>query len=329
MPFESTYLRHAYSGFEPSHAFDIVYGASFEHRLLSSQRANMEHERLTLGEIRLEAGRYDFPVVARGSMPRDALCIGFMAEGSDVTRYNTVSIGPDDIQIYPAGVELLYHACASSRWVNFTIPEERLQEAALARTGRPLALPGPAASSVRLRRGGRIALTCLANDAMSIAKSLELTGGITAELATEMCQSLVTGYVDALIGAMPACGAEASVTEQRHHHLIMACERLALSDGTDLTLSEIAKRSGYSPRALQLIFRRSVGMTPGRWFLNVRLNGALRDLLVAGPTCTVSEVAFKWGFRHMSRFSEQYHKVFGELPGRTLSRSRDRPGCGR
>ncbi|WP_144143763.1 helix-turn-helix domain-containing protein [Paraburkholderia sp. BCC1884] len=324
MSFESTYLRHTYSGFEPAQAFNVVYGGSFEHRLLSSKCATMVHQRLTFGEIRLETGCYDFPVIARGSMPRDSICIGFMAEGGDVTRYNTVSIGEEDIQIYPVGVELLYHASASSRWINFTIPEERLQETAVARTGRPLELPGRFASSVRLRAGGRAALTCLADDAMGIARSLEPTGGIAAELATEMCQSMTAGYVDALAAAPPACKSDGSVTEQRHHHLILACERLVMSDEADITLSEIAQRSGYSLRALQLIFRRSVGMTPGRWFLNARLNGALRDLLVAGPTCTVADVAFRWGFRHMSRFSEQYRKVFGELPGRTLSRSRDR-----
>lgn len=50
----------------------------------------------------------------------------FMAEGSEVTRYNTALIGQDEIQIYPAGAELLYHAFASSPWVSFAVPEERL-----------------------------------------------------------------------------------------------------------------------------------------------------------------------------------------------------------
>ncbi|WP_087753514.1 AraC family transcriptional regulator [Paraburkholderia caledonica] len=322
MSFPSSFLKHTYSGFEPSQAFDIVYGGSFEHRLLSSKRANMEHERLTLGEVRLETGCYDFPVVARGSMPRNAMCIGFMAEGSDVTRYNTVAIGQEDVQIYPAGVELLYHALGASRWVNFTVPEEHLQETALARAGRPLELPEFAAISVRLRPGGRAMLTCLANDALGIAKSLEPAGGMAPEFASEMSRSLVAGYVDALVDATPMGQSDSSLAERRHHHLILACERLIVSgEEADIALAEIARRSGYSLRSLELIFRRSVGMTPGRWFMNVRLNGALRDLLVAGPTCTVAEVASRWGFRHMSRFSEQYRKAFGELPSCTLRRT--------
>lgn len=322
MLYQSTYLRHTYSGFEPAQAFDVIYGGSFEHRLLSSQRATMEHQRLTLGGMTLETGCYDFPVVALGSMPRDAICIGFMAEGAEITRYNTASIGQDDIQIYSAGVELLYHASASARWINFTLSEQRLQEVALERTGRPLKLPRPAASSVRLRPGGRAALTCLADDAMHLARSLEPSGGFAPDLASGIGQSLLAGYVDTLCDAQPVHKSKSWSAEQRHHHLIMACERLVLSgEETEFALADIARRSGYSLRSLELIFRRSVGMTPGRWFVNMRLNGALRDLLTPGPTCTVSEVALKWGFRHISRFSAQFRKAFGEMPSETLRRS--------
>lgn len=58
--------------------------------------------------------------------------------------------------------------------------------------------------------------------------------------------------------------------------------------------------------------------------MNARLNGTLRDCLLAGPTCIVAEVASKWGFRHMSRFSEPYRKAFGESPRKILDRSRGR-----
>ncbi|MBF6989606.1 hypothetical protein [Cupriavidus sp. IK-TO18] len=47
-----TYLRHTYSGFEPSQAFDVIYGGRFEHRLLSAQRATMGHQRLVVGNVR-------------------------------------------------------------------------------------------------------------------------------------------------------------------------------------------------------------------------------------------------------------------------------------
>ncbi len=326
MSFQPAYRRHVYVGLEPSQAFDVVYGGSFEHRLLSPSLAAMEHQRLTLGDVRLETGRYDFPIIAQGRMPTNVVCIGFMAEGGDVTRYNTASIGADEIQIYPAGVELLYHAAGSSRWVNFIVPEERLQEAAFAQTGRLLELSRLAAYSVRLRTGGRLALTYLTDDAMNIARRLQPVGGMTCDLAVEIGESLLAAYVNALIDAATIRNAKRLSTERRHYYLITACERLVLSGSeTDVGLAEIARRSGYSLRSLELIFRRGVGMTPGRWFMTARLNGALRDLLTCDQSCTVSDVALKWGFQHMSRFAQYYRKAFGELPSDTLNRPRAGP----
>lgn len=317
-----TYQRVSYSGLDPAQAFDIVYGGHFEHRLLAPGHTTLEHQRLVVDGLRLETGCYDFPVIARGAMPCEVVCIGLMADGAEVTRYNTASIAPDEIQIYPQGVDLLYHTTAASRWINFTIPEAQLQQVALARSGRPLRLPRRDAVSVQLRRGGRRRLTQLADDALALGRALG-SSGIGAGLAAAMSSALLHGYVEALIEAEIDGRDGRRAVSRQHLHLVLACERLAASADEDrLDLNEIARRSGYSRRALELIFNRSVGMPPGRWFLNLRLNGALRELLAAESGCRVADVAANWGFRHLPRFAEQYRRAFGELPNQTLARAR-------
>src|SRR5215470_11870882 len=94
------FVEHSYSGFEPSQAFDVVYGGYFEHRLLSSRRATMQHRRLVLGDVRVDSGSYDFPVIAQGAMPHEAICVGMVADGLDVTRYNTEDVTDHEIQLY-------------------------------------------------------------------------------------------------------------------------------------------------------------------------------------------------------------------------------------
>jgi AraC-like DNA-binding protein len=323
MEFLPAYVRHVYSGFEPAHAFDVVQGGHFEHRLLSSQSATMKHQRLTLGDIRLESGCYDFPVIAQGHMPKEAICIGLMAEGGEVTRLNTAFIGADEIQIYPSGVALLYHATGCSRWITLTLPKERLQTAFVARTGRELDIAGYAVSSVYLRPGGRHALKRAADEAMSAVRRLQSSGELSPPQALEISNGVLGAFLDALCHAQTRRVEKGLSVEQRHYFLIRACERRVLSGiETEVALSEIARRSGYTLRSLQMIFHSRVGMTPGRWFMTARLNGALRDLLQCNVTHAVSDVALKWGFRHMSRFSGYYRKAFGELPRDTLCRPR-------
>ncbi|MBS0344045.1 MAG: helix-turn-helix domain-containing protein [Proteobacteria bacterium] len=323
MTHPSLYERHTYSGFEPAHAFDVVYGGHFEHRLLSPKPATMDHRRLTLGHVRIETGRYDFPVIAQGAMPKDCVCIGMVAEGWGITRYNTQSIDEGEIQVYGPGVELMYHAAGASRWINFTVPHAVLQSMTAERLGRPLKFPARV-TSIRIAPQRRIYLRTLVDDAMALAGSLQ-PEGIGARLALEMSRSLVTAYADALCAADLEHRSSRTLSADRHYHLILACERLLQNQlATDVDLTEIARRSGYSLRSIEHIFKQRVGMTPGRWFANIRLNGALRDLIAPGEGCSVTEVATRWGFRHLSRFASQYRGTFGELPSQTLARAQAR-----
>lgn len=317
----STYECHTYSGFEPLQVFDVVYGGHFEHRFTTSKRADLVHRRLVLDDVRVESGSYSFAVIGQGAMPADSVCIGLVDEGTEVTRCNIEPIEEDEAQVYSPGAELMYHSTGPSRWINFALPEAKLQTVARLRLGRPLELSRRGFVSYRLLREQRIHLQCLAYDALALADSLQ-PSGIASQLASEMSNALVAAYVDALGTAHFATGSTKKAAAQRHHQLILACERLVLSAGpAGLDLSDIARRSGYSQRSLELIFRRGVGMSPGRWFSNIRLNGALRELVAPAPECTVTEVATRWGFRHLSRFAEQYRRTFGELPSQTLSRA--------
>lgn len=310
------------SSLEPSLAFDVIHGGHFEHRLLSAMPSNLEHQRFVLGDMVLESGAYDFPVIARGAMPKVALCIGLMAAGAQSTRYNAADIQEDEIQIYPPGCEVLYQAAGKSHWITLVIPQASLQAAAIAKTGQPLTLPLNEAVSVHLPPGRRSQLARLAEDAFAIGRTYESTG-LSSALATGVSRGLVDSYVAALNEAKQARNKKRSAVAKQHFQLLLACERLAAADEVPfMELDDIARRSGYSRRALELIFNSTVRMPPGRWFMNIRLNGAMRDLLTAAPNGQVSDIAMRWGFRHAARFAEQYRKAFGELPSQTLQRAR-------
>ncbi|MHC6225739.1 helix-turn-helix domain-containing protein [Pseudomonas sp. X10] len=90
-----------------------------------------------------------------------------------------------------------------------------------------------------------------------------------------------------------------------------------------LNLMELAQVAGVSLRQLQQAFKAFTGMPPAHWLRLRRLNGARRDLLRQGPgEVTVAEVAMRWSFWHLGRFSESYRQLFKELPSETLKRGR-------
>jgi AraC-like DNA-binding protein len=316
--------EHSYAGFEASRVFDVIYGGHFEHRLLTSKRSTMLHRRLILGDFRIETGYYNFPVIAQGAMPDGSMCIGFVAEGGEVTRYNTQAVGPDQIQLYRSRAELMYHAVGPSRWITFTGPVAAFERIAEERAGRPLPALKQRIATYQLPRGGRAHLRQLVDDAFAMA-SAHRPAFFTSALAEVIAGALGAAYIDALLTSESLDARPRTATAQRHHQLILACERIFMATGLSIDIEEMSRRSGYSRRSLELIFHRGVGMTPSRWFLNIRLNGALRELLVPGPACSVTDVAMRWGFRHLSRFAEHYCRAFGELPSQTLARARMQP----
>jgi len=88
-----------------------------------------------------------------------------------------------------------------------------------------------------------------------------------------------------------------------------------------VTVSDVARAADLSVRGLQEAFQRALDRTPMQYLREVRLRHAYEDLRRAelGAT-TVADVAARWGFTHMGRFSGEYLRRFGEYPKQTLRR---------
>ncbi|MHC8299844.1 helix-turn-helix domain-containing protein [Pseudomonas sp. ZS1P83] len=89
-----------------------------------------------------------------------------------------------------------------------------------------------------------------------------------------------------------------------------------------LNLLELSQVAGVSLRQLQHAFKAYTGMTPTHWLRLRRLNSARRELLSrTAKDTTVADVAMRWSFWHLGRFSSSYRALFKELPSETLKRS--------
>jgi AraC-like DNA-binding protein len=88
------------------------------------------------------------------------------------------------------------------------------------------------------------------------------------------------------------------------------------------TVRALADLVGVSVRTLQDGFSRYVGASPMAYLRGLRLERAHEDLLAADPRYdAVSDIAYRWGFRHLGRFSVEYRKRYGQPPSATLTGS--------
>lgn len=85
-----------------------------------------------------------------------------------------------------------------------------------------------------------------------------------------------------------------------------------------LTLESIAQASATSVRGLCLAFRRHLHCSPMAYVRSLRLERAHTELTKAAPGTQVTDVALRWGFNHVGRFSMAYRQRYGRTPLQTL-----------
>jgi len=90
-----------------------------------------------------------------------------------------------------------------------------------------------------------------------------------------------------------------------------------------LSVQEVSQQIGLNKRSLEYYFKQQIGYSPYQYLKRHRLNLARRALLVADPSeKSVTEIAMKFGFYELGRFSVYYRELFGDKPSETLKRFR-------
>jgi AraC-like DNA-binding protein len=85
------------------------------------------------------------------------------------------------------------------------------------------------------------------------------------------------------------------------------------------TTAALAAQCHVGVRTLQKGFQHHLGVSPTAYVRGVRLRRAHEDLRAGDPASTsVTAIAHRWGFTHLSRFAAAYRDAYGELPARTL-----------
>jgi len=88
-----------------------------------------------------------------------------------------------------------------------------------------------------------------------------------------------------------------------------------------MDIKALSTTFGISERQLHHAFKETYGRTPKKYLQEIRLNAIKHELLASKQQYVkISDVAFKYGFEHMSHFTNAYKKLFGVLPSHTLNK---------
>lgn len=88
-------------------------------------------------------------------------------------------------------------------------------------------------------------------------------------------------------------------------------------------LAELTTYAGVSARSLQIGFKQHVGLSPMEYVRNIRMQRAHEQLENAVYTGeNVTDIAMRWGFYNVGRFSQLYKRMYGQSPRETIMRAK-------
>ena len=171
---------------------------------------------------------------------------------------------------------------------------------------------------VRFRPGGLAALAGRPASTWtdrSVAASDVLPAGVCAALADpelasspHQWQAVAEDHLAALAG--PA--------DPRYDQLLEVVSDM-LSDRSLLTVADVAARHAVSPRTLQRLFTRYVGVGP-KWVLaRYRMHDAVSDL-DAGYDGPLTDLALRYGWYDQAHFTRDFTELVGVTPGQYRDR---------
>jgi AraC-like DNA-binding protein len=192
--------------------------------------------------------------------------------------------------------------------------------------GEPLKLPLVFAARVSLREGwgrsfarfARLALAELQRP-RSILSEPTVAGSFRELVVTTLLLHQPHNYTEALRRL------ERPVTPR---DVKRAVEYIEANLETEIGLPEIVTACGVPGRTLIKHFRDFKGISPMRYVRNARYQRVREALSRAEPKQSVTEIALRYGFAHMGRFSVEYRIRFGESPLQTLRRRKSMVAIG-
>jgi len=227
---------------------------------------------------------------------------------------------PGHIQVRSTGTPLAIRSRLGARGIAVLIEKEKIRIGRSVARGRhcgssldviPISLaPGNGSLPTRLLRD------CLADIAFQLAggqdpRQLERAGVLMRILLKEAVAEEVSSGGTMKGGSIP--------------WYVAAAEQELLRRASDpLSVTDLARTTGVSPRTLHDGFRKHRGVSPMKMLRMKRMQMVRKELTKPDDSTNVTDAALKWGFNHLGRFSAYYVAQFGERPSETLRLSRTR-----
>lgn len=279
-----------------------------------------QNDVLQIGDFQFYSERFDAPVISRGWIPKDTLVIGLPRSLYGNDYYGGHLITPQSLPKGCDGQDFDLKVEQRMHHLLIGVPMDQLINY-LGKTQSSL-------SPKELRLSYILTPDAIAYN--HFRNYMEELFNLVKTQSLAPMQATVQSSIESLIMAdllpllanvlIPESATDLPRQASRYRQLVKRADAF-IQDQLDhpITLQELCEHLATSQRSLYYAFQAVYGLPPMDYIKAWRLTQVRRALRKADPTIVqVSGIATRFGFWHMSQFSNDYKKMFGESPSMTL-----------
>ncbi|OTG87432.1 hypothetical protein B9T31_02705 [Acinetobacter sp. ANC 4558] len=152
-----------------------------------------------------------------------------------------------------------------------------------------------------------------------LANVLENTHSIRNFATKQQVKSEILELGDQYLSVLNKHHQPLKVSKQKAKNVVKKVYEI-LQDNKDqcYSIEDLCRITFTSRRTLQNCFEQITGQSPALFLKTLKLNAVRRILQNSPDEVTIGDVAIDWGFWHLSQFSGDYKRLFGESPSQTL-----------
>jgi AraC family ethanolamine operon transcriptional activator len=305
-----------FDSFDPGSMTDALQRSELEHLQLAKGRFRGLILRAQSSAARIDWGRYNLPILAAGKLPDDCVTLGFINSAAGEGAMSGQRVRPFDVIVMPECGELYIRTAPGTEWISLQV-----RRSLLARLGIELAPrdTGVVAIADAERSALRATVSALA---AVIGPDRDPDAMVTAEERDWAQEELLASFVHALATRPGRSASTPRTSGADRLRLVRRAESYLESHlGDTIRIDELCAAVGTNLHTLERAFVDVHGVSPKKFVTLRRLAHVRKDLMHHSRRAgSVTDVATKWGFFHLSRFAAEYKALFQESPSETLAR---------
>lgn len=292
-----------------------VSGSNLEVIQLKPGDLDVSLAQVSLGDLSIDIGTVNVPLRANGGLDHRRYSMSVFSPGARGT-WNGRHVDPSKLLFVKPGQELNGYLAAAYGWTSFVVPCEWMDS--VARTARHPNVLYMAAERGTLRPGLATLATLWQATARIIARAPTADDAASDDW-------LLADFRNALGATLSTCDTPPIKVMSRtlaHFSMARRAERYMRERITEpICIDDLCVAMHASRRYLEYAFTDAFGTSPSRYLRLLRLHEVRHRLRTMGTRTTVTDEALRLGFNHLSLFSTQYKKTFGESPSVTLAQA--------